>query len=241
MDRLTDKVAVITGAAMGIGWATARLFAEEGAVVVAADVRKPPLEETDLPIEYRELDVTDEEAWQQVIDRVVAQHGRLDVLVNNAGVIEYDGIVDITPEAWSRVLGVDQSGVFLGIRTALGPMLRQESGSIINLSSAWGVVGSEGVAAYQAAKGAVRGLTRNAAVTYARRGVRVNTVIPGWIATPLTDAQPADKNAEVIELTPMGFGAEPRDIAYGCLYLASDESRYVTGSELAIDGGLLAR
>ncbi|GAA1503581.1 SDR family NAD(P)-dependent oxidoreductase [Nocardioides humi] len=241
MDRLKDKVAVVTGGAVGIGLATARLFAEEGATVVVADLEKPEQEVDGPDLEYAELDVTDEHAWARVVDEVVARHGRLDVLVNNAGVIDYAAIDAVTAADWARVVGVDQTGVFLGMRAALGPMLAQGSGSIINLSSAWGVVGSEGVAAYQAAKGGVRGLTRNGAVTYARRGVRVNTVIPGWVTTPLTDAQPAEKNAEVIALTPLGYGAEPRDIAWGCVYLASDESRYVTGSELVIDGGLLAQ
>ncbi|MEO9324821.1 SDR family oxidoreductase [Nocardioides sp. C4-1] len=241
MPRLQDKVALVTGGAVGIGLATARLFAEEGATVVVADLDKPEPDLDAAPVEYAELDVTDEVAWDRVVDEVVARHGHLDVLVNNAGVIDYASIADVTPEAWARVVGVDQTGVFLGMRSALRPMLAQGSGSIVNLSSAWGVVGSDGVAAYQAAKGGVRGLTRNGAITYARSGVRVNTVIPGWVTTPLTDAQPDDKNAEVIGLTPLGFGAEPRDIAWGCVYLASDESRYVTGSELVIDGGLLAR
>ena len=240
MNRLADKIAIVTGGAMGIGLATARTFAEEGAQVVIADLTKPELDEVP-SISYAELDVTDEVAWNRLVDEVVSDFGRLDILVNNAGVIDYAGIAEVTLEDWERVIGVDQTGVFLGMRTALRPMLEQRSGSIINLSSAWGVVGAEGVAAYQAAKGAVRGLTRNAAVTYAKDGIRVNTVIPGWVTTPLTDRQPAEKNAEVIALTPLGFGAAPQDIAWGCVYLASDEARYVTGSELAIDGGLLAQ
>ncbi|MBO3680487.1 SDR family NAD(P)-dependent oxidoreductase [Streptomyces sp. NEAU-YJ-81] len=244
MNRLTGKIAVVTGGASGIGRATARLFAEEGAAVVAADLTRPATgaddQDTD-DIAHMELDVTDERSWDRVVGDVVARYGHLDVLVNNAGVIDYAGIAELEREAWDRVIAVDQTGVFLGMRAALRPMLSQRSGSIINLSSAWGVVGSEGVAAYQAAKGAVRGLTRNAAVTYARSGVRVNTVIPGWVATPLTDRQSAEKNAEVIALTPVGYGADPRDVAWGCVYLASDEARYVTGSELAVDGGLLAQ
>lgn len=241
MNRLADKVAIVTGGAMGIGLATALTFAEEGARVVVADLVKPESDfDTDL-MSYAELDVTDEVAWGRLVDEVVRDFGRLDVLVNNAGVIDYAGIAEVTMEDWNRVVGVDQTGVFLGMRAALGPMLKQHSGSIVNISSAWGVVGAEGVAAYQAAKGAVRGLTRNAAVTYASAGVRVNTVIPGWVTTPLTERQPAEKNAQVIGLTPLGFGADPTDIAWGCVYLASDEARYVTGSELAIDGGLLAQ
>jgi NAD(P)-dependent dehydrogenase (short-subunit alcohol dehydrogenase family) len=242
--RLDGRVALVTGASSGLGARFARVLHQAGATVLVTARRGDRLDELAAEcgerIETMTGDITDARHRQALAERL-QPHGRLDVLVNNAGVIDYDGIVDVTPEAWSRVLGVDQNGVFLGIRTALGPMLRQQSGSIINMSSAWGVVGSEGVAAYQAAKGAVRGLTRNAAITYARQGVRVNTVIPGWIATPLTDSQPAEKNAEVIGLTPMGFGAEPLDIAYGCLFLAGDESRYMTGAELVIDGGLLAR
>lgn len=241
MNRLAEKVAIVTGGAMGIGLATALTFAEEGARVVVADLVKPESNpDTDL-MSFMELDVTDELAWDRLVDDVVRDFGRLDVLVNNAGVIDYAGIADVAIEDWNRVVGVDQTGVFLGIRAALKPMRKQRSGSIVNISSAWGVVGAEGVAAYQAAKGAVRGLTRNAAVTYATEGVRVNTVIPGWVTTPLTDRQPAEKNAQVIGLTPLGFGADPADIAWGCVYLASDEARYVTGSELAIDGGLLAQ
>lgn len=241
MNRLADKVAIVTGGAMGIGLATALTFAQEGARVVVADLVKPESDfDTDL-MSYAELDVTDEVAWDRLVDEVVRDFGRLDVLVNNAGVIDYAGIAEVAMEDWNRVVAVDQTGVFLGMRAALGPMLKQRSGSIVNISSAWGVVGAEGVAAYQAAKGAVRGLTRNAAVTYATEGVRVNTVIPGWVTTPLTDRQPAEKNAQVIGLTPLGFGADPTDIAWGCVYLASDEARYVTGSELAIDGGLLAQ
>lgn len=236
--RLAGKVAVVTGGAAGIGDAVARLFADQGARVVVADVVAPGAVEG---IDHVEHDVTDERSWAELVDHLAHVHGRLDVLVNNAGVIDYAGITEVSTANWNRVIDTDQTGVFLGTRAALGPMRRQGSGSIINFSSAWGVVGAEGVAAYQAAKGAVRGLTRNAAVTYAREGIRVNTVIPGWVATPLTDRQPAEKNAEVLAATPAGRGAEPDDVAWGCVYLASDESRYVTGAELVIDGGLLAR
>lgn len=239
--RLAGKVAIVTGGAVGIGNAVARLFADQGAHVIVADIAAPEPAEGAGTLNHVEHDVTDETSWANLVAHLEREYGRLDVLVNNAGVIDYAGITDVSPEDWSRVIDTDQTGVFLGIRSALGPMRQQGSGSIVNFSSAWGVVGSEGVAAYQAAKGAVRGLTRNAAVTYARDGIRVNTVIPGWVATPLTDRQPVEKNAEVIAATPVGYGAEPDDMAWGCVYLASDESRYVTGAELVIDGGLLAR
>lgn len=239
MNRLQGKVALVTGAQQGIGRATAEAFVAEGAVVYAADLT----DSFDAIDGARSiaLDVSQEDAWQSAVDTIVAEHGSIDVLVNNAGVIAYSGIEEIGIEEWNRVIGVDQTGVWLGMRAVIPSMLTAGAGSIINLSSAWGVVGGVGVAAYQAAKGAVRSMTRNAAITYAQRGVRVNSIVPGWIRTPLAEAQDPEINARVIGGTPMGRGAEPDEIAYGAVYLASDESSYVTGTDLVIDGGLLAR
>ena len=239
MNRLEGKVALITGAQQGIGRATAEAFEAEGAVVYAAD-----LTDTFEVINGARtiaLDVSQEDAWQSAVDAILAEHGKIDVLVNNAGVIAYSGIEDIGVEEWDRVIGVDQTGVWLGMRSVIPSMISAGTGSIINLSSAWGVVGGVGVAAYQAAKGAVRSMTRNAAITYAPQGVRVNSIVPGWIRTPLAEAQDPEINARVIGGTPLGRGAEPIEIAYGCVYLASDEASYVTGTDLVIDGGLLAR
>jgi NAD(P)-dependent dehydrogenase (short-subunit alcohol dehydrogenase family) len=237
VDRLKDKVALVTGAAMGIGRGVADLFAEEGATVIATDIVAP--EEGASHFEH--LDVTDEEGWRRVVELVEGRYGHLDVLVNNAGVIDYSPIDSLALSDWERVIGVDQTGVWLGMRAVVPAMRRAGGGSVINLSSAWGVVGGESVAAYQAAKGAVRSMSRNAAVTYATEGIRVNSVIPGWIHTPLAHAQPQHLNDAVIGGTPMQRGGDPRDIAFGCVYLASDESGYVTGSDLVIDGGLLAQ
>lgn len=238
MDRLKDKVALVTGAAMGIGRGVADLFDEEGAIVVATDIVAPEDGSAD---HFEHLDVTDEGSWTRVVELVEGRYGHLDVLVNNAGVIDYSPIDSLALSDWERVIGVDQTGVWLGMRAVVPAMRRAGGGSIINLSSAWGVVGGDSVAAYQAAKGAVRSMSRNAAVTYATEGIRVNSVIPGWIHTPLAHAQPQHLNDAVIGGTPMQRGGDPRDIAFGCVYLASDESGYVTGSDLVIDGGLLAQ
>ncbi|MCW2904964.1 MAG: hypothetical protein JWO67_7229 [Streptosporangiaceae bacterium] len=236
--RLTGKVALVTGAAMGIGRAVARTFADEGAWVVAVDVA--PFDRPYPLVEQRHLDVTDEGAWAGLLIQVLGRYGRVDVLANVAGVIGYDAIEELDLAEWRRIIGVDQTGVFLGMRAVLPSMLVAGSGSIINFSSDWGVVGGVGVTAYNAAKGAVGSMSRNAAVTYAGNGIRVNAVVPGWISTPLTDRQPADANARVIGSTPVGHGGEPRDIALACVYLASDESTFVTGTDFVVDGGFLA-
>jgi NAD(P)-dependent dehydrogenase (short-subunit alcohol dehydrogenase family) len=236
--RLAGKVAVITGAAMGIGSAVARTFADEGAWVVAVDVA--PFDRPYPLVEQRRLDVTDEAGWAELSAHVLARYGRIDVLANVAGVIGYDAIEELELAEWNRVIGVDQTGVFLGMRAVLPAMLGRRSGSIINFSSDWGVVGGVGVTAYNAAKGAVGSMSRNAAVTYAADGVRVNAMVPGWISTPLTDRQPAAANERVIGSTPMGHGCDPLDIALACVYLASDESSFVTGTDFVVDGGFLA-
>jgi len=238
VDRLSGKIAVVTGAAMGIGQGVVAMFRDEGATVVATDVLAPS---STVEGHFEQLDVTSEEEWERVTGLTVQRYGGIDVLVNNAGVIDYSPIETLALDSWERVIAVDQTGVWLGMRSVVPVMRNAGGGSIINLSSAWGVVGGEGVHAYQAAKGAVRSMTRNAAVTYACNGIRVNSVIPGCISTPLANAQPQHLNDAVIGATPMQRGGSIRDIAYGCVYLASDEASYVTGSDLVIDGGLLAQ
>ncbi len=238
MNRLEGKVALVTGAAQGIGRGIAELFAVEGATVVGADVQS---QEALLEgIDFLPLDVTDEQQWAAVVEAIETRHGRLDVLVNNAGVIGYSPLDTLTSEEWERVIGVDQMGVWLGMRAAIPVMRRHGGGALVNISSAWGVIGGEGAHAYAAAKGAVRSMTRNAAVTYAGENIRANAIVPGWIHTPLTAAQPPHLNDAVLRATPMARGAHPVEIAYGCVYLASDEAAYVTGIDLVIDGGLLA-
>jgi NAD(P)-dependent dehydrogenase (short-subunit alcohol dehydrogenase family) len=238
--RLQGKVVLVTGAASGIGHAVAELFVSEGAIVFASDIAPPKLAYPD-GIQALKLDVTREDDWEAAVDTVVEKTGRLDVLINNAGVIAYEPLHELEVNAWMRMIAVDQTGVFLGMREAILVMRRQKSGSIINISSIWGSAAVAGAHSYHAAKGAVRNMSKNAAMTYVADGIRVNSVHPGFIHTPLTDAQAPDLNEVVIASTPMKRGGQPIEVAYGCLYLACDESSYVTGAELVIDGGYLAQ
>lgn len=238
--RLNGKVALVTGAANGIGHAVAELFFKEGATVFASDL------ESQNPtysagIKYVHLDVTSENDWANVVGGVIRDHGRLDVLINNAGIIAYEPLHDLELKNWLKMITVDQTGVFLGMREAVRVMRARKTGSIVNISSIWGNAAVSGAHAYHAAKGAVRNMSKNAAMTYVTDGIRVNSVHPGFIHTPLTDAQSSDLNKAVIAATPMNRGGKPIEIAYGCLFLASDEASFVTGAELVIDGGYLAQ
>jgi 3alpha(or 20beta)-hydroxysteroid dehydrogenase len=238
--RLQGKVALITGAASGIGRAVTDLFAREGAIVFASDIASP-----DVPypagVEALRLDVTGEDDWKTTVDTIVERRGRLDVLINNAGIIAYEPLHELGMKAWMRMIAVDQTGVFLGMREAVRVMRKQKSGSIVNISSIWGSAAVAGAHSYHAAKGAVRNMSKNAAMTYVADGIRVNSVHPGFIHTPLTSAQATDLNEAVIASTPMKRGGQPIEVAWGCLFLASDEASYVTGAELVIDGGYLAQ
>jgi NAD(P)-dependent dehydrogenase (short-subunit alcohol dehydrogenase family) len=239
MGRLTNKVAIITGAARGIGHGIVDLFVQEGAHVIAGDVR--PARARIVDAEWVELDVTDDQAWARVLGDVQRAHGRLDILVNNAGISEYETIEDTTMASWLRILGVNQTGVWLGMRAAVPAMRRAGGGSIVNISSILGSAAVPGEHAYHATKGAVLTMTKNAAVTYAPENIRANAILPGWIRTPMTEAQDVRLNNAFFAATPMLRGAEPSDVAQGALYLASDESRFVTGIDLPIDGGYLAQ
>jgi len=239
MNRLQGKVAIVTGAGRGIGRATADLFLSEGATVIATSQSA----HSDFPagVEFHQQDVADERGWADIVAGVVARHGRVDVLVNNAGIIAYEPLVELDLAAWERVIAVNQTGVWLGMREVIPHMVKQGAGSIINVSSIWGNAAVAGAHAYHATKGAVRTMSKNAAITHATQGIRVNSLHPGFIATPLTDAQADDVNDFVIGLTPQGRAGRPEEIAYGALFLASDESGFMTGSELVIDGGYLAQ
>jgi 3alpha(or 20beta)-hydroxysteroid dehydrogenase len=238
--RLTGKVALVTGAASGIGQAISDLFVREGAVVFAADIVSPARPYLD-GVTPLTLDVTSEANWARAVDHVVERAGGLDILVNNAGIIAYEPLHALGMEAWLGMIAVDQTGVFLGMREAVRVMRPQQAGAIVNVASIWGSAAVAGAHSYHAAKGAVLQMTRNAAITYVGDGIRVNAVLPGFIRTPLTDAQDAALNEAVIHATPMRRGGQPSEVAYGCLYLASDEASYVTGTALAIDGGYLAQ
>jgi len=240
MDRLKGKVALVTGAGQGIGRAIAELFAKEGAAVIATD-QKVPTEKFD-GIDFQTLDVTKSEDWKRVVADSLARYKRIDVLVNNAGIVScYDPIHDTTDEDWNKVIAVNQTGVFFGMRAVVPAMRAAKSGSIINISSIWGVVGAAGVAPYQASKGAVRTMTKNAAITYAADNIRANSIHPGIIWTPLIEAQDKGITDGLVADTPLKRLGRAEEVAYGALFLASDESAFVTGVELPIDGGILAK
>jgi NAD(P)-dependent dehydrogenase (short-subunit alcohol dehydrogenase family) len=238
--RLQGKVVLVTGAASGIGYAVSELFAKEGATVFASDIVSPEMAYSDV-VGTIKLDVTSEDDWENAIDMIVERTGRLDVLINNAGIIAYEPLDELDLNNWLKLIAVDQTGVFLGMREAVRVMRRQKSGSIVNISSIWGSAAVAGAHSYHAAKGAVRNMSKNAAMTYVADGIRVNSVHPGFIHTPLTDAQAPALNRLVIDSTPMKRGGTALEVAYGCLFLASDEASYVTGAELVIDGGYLAQ
>lgn len=238
--RLLGKVAIVTGGARGIGRATAELFAEEGATVIVADLSVD--EPFEGGIEFVQHDVTSEQSWRHLVEGVVAQHGRVDVLFNNAGTVgSYEPIDSISLEDWTRVIDINLNGCFYGVRTVVPVMRAQGGGSIVNTSSIWGIAGAAGVSAYTASKAAVRSLSKNVALSYVDDGIRCNSIHPGIIDTPMISAQDAGVTAGIVDITPMKRLGSAREIAYGVLFLASDESSYMTGSELVIDGGYTAQ
>ncbi len=235
--RLANKVAIVTGGSRGIGRATAELFAEQGAKVYVLDLSLDQ-DFNDPNIKFISHDVTDEDAWIKTVDQIVAEAGKIDILFNNAGIVgSYEGIQTIDLDDWHRIIDINLNGVFLGTRTVLPVMRAAGKGSIVHTSSMWGIVGAIGVAAYTASKGAVRSLSKNVALTYAQDGIRSNSIHPGIIETPLVLAQDKAMTQEIVDKTPIGRLGTAREIAYGALFLASDESSYVTGTELIIDGG----
>lgn len=235
--RLDGRVALITGGARGQGAAEARLFAAEGATVVITDVLTEEGERTagDLGCDFLEHDVASEERWAAVVDEVVERHGRLDVLVNNAGILSAARLVNTRTEDWDRVIAINQTGVFFGMRAVAPTMTEQGSGSIVNISSVAGLEGVFGSMAYTASKFAVRGMTKVAAKELGPSGVRVNSVHPGIIDTEMTADFPKER---MLRSVPIGREAEPSEVAAVVLFLASDESAYCTGQEFVVDGGM---
>jgi 3(or 17)beta-hydroxysteroid dehydrogenase len=253
MDRVKGKSAIVTGAAGGLGHAIASLLASEGAAVTVTDINEPggralagEIKASGGRAIFIKHDVTSESDWRRVIETTVAEFGKLDVLVNNAGVQLMRDIENMTLEEWRWLIGINLDGVFLGTKYAVGAMKKTGGGSIINMSSAAGIIGTaHNTAAYCASKGAVRLFTKASALEFSKIGhdynVRVNSVHPGVIETPMTRAMRDESLGDSLgSIMPIGFTGQPTDIAYGVLYLASDESRLVTGAELVIDGGWTA-
>jgi cyclopentanol dehydrogenase len=249
--RLEGKVALISGGARGQGAVEAKLFAQEGAKVVIGDILdaegqqvEAEINETGGECVYVHLDVTSEEDWGTAIGEAVSRFGKLDVLVNNAGIFPPASIEDTTEELWDQIMDINGKGVFLGTKLAIPEMRKAGGGSIINISSVAGLRASAGAAAYGASKGAVRLLTKSTAIQYAGDNIRANSVHPGVIETEMTLPNlliDEDARRRSAERVPLGRIGQPEDVAWGVLFLASDESSFMTGSELVIDGGRTAR
>jgi len=243
MKRLDGKVALISGAASGLGEAQAVLFAREGAKVVLGDIQDARGEEVARAIRdaggearHTRLDVTSLDSWTAAVALTVEAFGKLTTLVNNAGIFHPGGIIDETPEGWSKMIAVNQTGPFYGMKAALPELLKTGNGAIVNISSLFGIIGSPGAISYHASKAAVRLMGKGAALEFAKRGVRVNTIFPGQIRTPILGDITPEQDEAIKAAIPMGFTGEPSDIAHGSLFLASDEARYISGAELCIDG-----
>ena len=248
--RLQGKVAIITGGARGQGEAEARMFVREGAKVVFGDVLDDEGRQVEAEIAaaggeavYVRMDVTDEDSWREAVGTAVSRFGKVDILVNNAGIASWNAGDDATVAEWDRLMEINAKGVFLGTKAVIPAMRAAGGGSIINISSISGMVGQTNIhPGYNASKGAVRILTKSTAVQHAAEGIRCNSIHPGPVKTPMTER--SWSNPEWLQATerrtPLGRYAEPDEIAYGVLFLASDESSFMTGSEVVIDGGVTA-
>ena len=245
--RLEGKVAIISGGARGMGAAEARIFAREGAKVLIGDLLEA--EGTQVEAEINEtggealfvrLDVTDEQSWQDAVATAVQRFGKVDILVNNAAILRVQGLEDTTEQIWDEVMDVNAKGTFLGTKSVIAAMRDAGGGSIINISSGAGITGSKRNTAYHASKGAVRIFTKAAAIQYAGENIRVNSVHPGPVQTDMLASSMSVEGGRRPDEIPLGRYGRPEEVANGVLYLASDESSFVTGSELVIDGGRTA-
>jgi NAD(P)-dependent dehydrogenase (short-subunit alcohol dehydrogenase family) len=248
--RLDGRIALVTGGASGIGEATSHRLASEGALVMVTDVDDgrgkavvDAIETAGGAAGYAHLDVTSEAEWQAVVAAVVSERGGLHIVVNNAGFADSGDVESVSVEEWARVLAVIQTGVWLGMKHGGAAIRAAGGGSIVNISSVFGMAGGFGTSpAYAAGKGAVRNLTKNAALRWSTDGVRVNSVHPGFIDTPLLDwASRGERGSRMITSTPMGRLGRPEEIAAAVAFLASDDASFVTGAELAVDGGYMAQ
>ena len=250
MGRLSGKVALISGGARGQGEAEAKLFSSEGAKVVLGDILDSEglavtseINESGGEALYVHLDVTSKDDWDSAVKQTLDNFGGLDILVNNAGISQRKLVHETTVDEWDRVQDINSKGVFLGTKAVIPAMRAGGGGSIVNISSIAGIVGLTSSASYSASKGAVRLLTKSTAVQYGPERIRCNSVHPGFIDTEMNRAWLEDEEirAERLKMTPLNMFANSHDVALAVLYLSSDESRYVTGAELVIDGGIIAK
>jgi 2,5-dichloro-2,5-cyclohexadiene-1,4-diol dehydrogenase 2 len=246
--RLAGKVALVSGGASGIGAAHVRIFAVEGAKIIAGDIQeemgKALVEEVRRgggEATFVRLDVSTESDWTHAVREAVNRYGKLTTLINNAGIYWPQGIEAETLEKWNKMIAVNQTGVWLGMKAAVPEMRRAGGGAIVNISSLYGIIGSPSSISYHASKGAVRIMSKAAALEYARQGIRVNSIHPGQIETPILAGLTPEQNEQIKAATPVGRMGKPEEIAYGSLYLCSDEAAYTTGIELIIDGGWSAQ
>jgi NAD(P)-dependent dehydrogenase (short-subunit alcohol dehydrogenase family) len=242
--RLDGRVALISGGARGQGAAHGRRLAQEGAAVILGDVLQEEgeahaaaLRAEGLDATFLRLDVTHAAGWDAAVRLAQERHGRLDVLVNNAGIVRVATLAEETEEGWNATLAVNATGVFLGMRAAIGALRAAGRGSIVNVASIYGPVGAPGYVAYSASKGAVISMTKVAALEHAVDGIRVNAIAPGPVRTPMS----AEEGDASVDITPLRRRAEPEEISAAVAFLASDDSVYMTGAVLAVDGGYLAR
>ncbi len=247
MGRLDGKIALISGGASGLGEAEAQLFASEGAKVVIGDIQldagqsvADSITAAGCEAAFTPLDVTRADSWQQAVRFTVERFGGLSTLINNAGIFRMGGVRTTTPEIWSDVIAVNQTGTLLGMQAAVPELLKVDGAAIVNIASIYAITPSPDALSYHASKSAVRMMSRAAALEFARQGIRVNTILPGRIDTPIAGHIAPEQLAAVNARIPMGWTGDPIDIAHGVLYFASNDARYVTGAELIIDGGWYA-
>ena len=245
--RLSGKSALISGGASGLGEAQAILYAREGASVLIGDVQAEKGHAVVAAIESKggtaafiHLDVSDAENWGKAVADAVARFGKLTTLVNNAGIFHPGGIVDETEQGWDRMIAINQTAVFLGMKAAAPALLASGNAAIVNISSLYGLIGSPNAISYHASKAAVRVMGKAGALEFAKQGIRVNTIFPGQIKTPILGDITPEQDAAIKASIPMGIVGDPMDIAYASLYLASDEAKYVSGAELWVDGAWYA-
>lgn len=240
-NRLDGKVAIITGAARGQGAAEARLFVREGAKVILSDIREEEgravAAELDEAAIFVHHDVADKQGWQDIVNLALTRFGRIDILINNAGIYQPQTLRETTNELWEATYRTNQLGPFLGMKAVVAPMCEAGSGSIVNISSVGGIRGRAGLFAYTATKWALRGMTKSAAAELASLGIRVNAILPGIIDTPMISVNSPELMQQILADTPMGHLGKPEEVANAALFLASDESSFVTGADITVDGG----